>query len=342
MLSDPSARRASERDAADAGASRWAWLSSQGLGAICGQATVLLLAVGSIALAATREGASATVEMDDIRAFFDAPSAVHLWFYLLVPVLALYALNATLATWQNVARKWRAGIRAPRHYAPALIHVAFLVGLLAHGVGGLGGGELGRTLVGPSWTPIGDGHEARVLRLDVEPNRDGSLKQLRAHVETRSADTPVSETAVYYNGPLSRGLGSELMLLIRAHNVPTLRLARGDQRCDVPVEGSCELGDLRAELLFLHPPLHEGQSGFAQLRVTRDGGGAETFSLSPRDAKRLADGSQLAIEGLETRPAILLRHRRAPGNPLALLASLLLALGLLMMWRRFAPGAGLG
>jgi len=39
------------------------------------------------------------------------------------------------------------------------------------------------------------------------------------------------------------------------------------------------------------------------------------------------------------KPAILLRHRRAPGNPIALLASLLLALGLLLMWRRFIPRA---
>jgi hypothetical protein len=45
----------------------------------------------------------------------------------------------------------------------------------------------------------------------------------------------------------------------------------------------------------------------------------------------------LSLERFATRPAILLRGRHAPGNPWALLASLLLALGLLMMWRRFIP-----
>jgi len=63
------------------------------------------------------------------------------------------------------------------------------------------------------------------------------------------------------------------------------------------------------------------------------------FALTPGRSKQLADGSLLAIEGLESRPAILLRHRWAPGNPIALLASLLLGLGLLMMWRRFSPRA---
>jgi hypothetical protein len=310
------------------------------LGVICGQATVLLLAIGSIVLASTRDGASASIAMDDMLAFFAPVSVVHLWFYLLLLVLTLYALNATLATWQNVAKKWRAGIRAPRFYAPAVIHVAFLVGLLAHGVGGIGGAELDRLMLGPSWTQLGDGREARVTGLEVEPNPDGSMKQMRASVEMRDAEGSSSEAVVYYNGPLSRGLGSDLMLLVRPHSVPTLRLARGEDRCDVEVEGACELGDARVELLYLHPPLQAGQSAFAQLRVQyASGGDIEAFALTPGRSKQLADGSLLAIEGLESRPAILLRHRRAPGNPLALLASILLGLGLLMMWRRFSPRA---
>jgi len=332
MLSDPNGSRT--------GTSRTAWLSSQGLGVICGQATVLLLAIGSVVLTATRDGASAAIEMDDMRGFFDPPSAVHLWFYLLVLVLTLYALNATLATWQNVAKKWRAGIRAPRFYAPAVIHVAFLIGLLAHGVGGIAGAELDPLVLGPSWTQLGDGREARVTGLEVEPNPDGSMKQVRASVEMRGAGGSSSETVVYYNGPLSRGLGSDLMLMIRPHSVPTLRLARGEDRCDVEVEGICELGGVRAELLYLHPPLQAGQSAFAQLRVqSTSSGDVETFSLTPGRSQQLADGSKLAIEALEARPAIGLRHRRAPGNPLALLASILLGLGLLMMWRRFSPRA---
>ena len=90
-----------------AGRRRWEWLWSQGLGVLCGQATVLLLAVGSVCLAVTRGGESAAIVMDDIRGFFTAPSRVQLWFYLLLPVLSLYALNTALATWRNVVRRWR-------------------------------------------------------------------------------------------------------------------------------------------------------------------------------------------------------------------------------------------
>jgi len=321
-----------------AGGRHWAWLSSQGLGVLCGQATVILLAIGSVVLAATRDGASARIAMDDIRGFFEPASLTHLWFYLLVAVLTLYALNTTLATWQNVARKWRDGVRAPRFYAPALIHLAFLTGLLAHGVGGLWGGELGRVLVGPAWKDLGGGRQARVVALDVDSHSNGTMKQIRASVELRSAAGAVTPALVRYNGPLSWALGSDLLLLIRPHAVPAVRLARGVHHCDLEVEGSCDLGGLQVELLYLHPPLRAGQGAFAQLRARgADAGEPEVFSLTPGQPRPLADGSLLSVEAIEARPAILLQHRHAPGNPWALLASVLLVLGLAVMWRRFGP-----
>jgi hypothetical protein len=334
MLSDPTL----SNGAKDTGGS--AWLFSQGLGVVCGQATAILLAVGSIALAATRDGASAGIAMDDIRGFFTDPSPVHLWFYLLIPTLTLYALNTTLATWRNVARRWRMGIRAPRFYAPAMIHAAFLVALLAHAVGGLTGRELGMLSLGPSWSELGDERQARVTALDIEKHADGTARQIRAAVEIRSPDGTPSEETVRYNGPLSRGFGSELLLLVRPHAVSAARLARGAHQCDLEVGGSCDLGDLKAELVYLHPPMGPHRAAFAQVRVhDATGAGAEVLPLMSGQPVRLADGSLLSFAGVETHPAILLRRRYAPGNPWALLASLLLLLGLAMMWRRFDPRA---
>jgi len=319
---------------------RWGWLYSQGLGVLCGQAAVVLLAIGSVVLAATRSGASRSIAMDDIRGFFVAPSAVHVWFYLLLPVLLLYALNVTLATWRNVTRKWRDGVRAPRSYAPAVVHAAFLVGLLAHLVGGLGGAELGRVVVGPSWGNLGDGRQARVTALEIDRHPNGSTKQVRASLEIRDAEGAVSPAVIRYNGPLSRGLGSDLLLLVRPETVPSVRLVRGPFRCDVEVEGSCDLGGVRAELLYLHPPPGPTREAFARVRVWGAGGsGTDVFWLMPGQAKPLADGSLLSLGGVETRPGLVLQHRHAPGDPWALLASVLLTIGLAMMWRRFLPAS---
>ncbi len=193
-------------------------LRSQGLGVACGQATVLLLGIGSLVLVATGDGASKDVAMDDIRAFFVEPSPAHLWFYALVPVMGLYALNTVLATWDDVAAKWRAGHRSLKTYAAALMHVGFLVALLAHLVGGVGGEEGGPLVIGSRYVDIGEGRAARVAKLELPTLPTGALEQVYATVDVRESDGSVRQEVVSYNGPLSRGLGSELFLLVRQGN----------------------------------------------------------------------------------------------------------------------------
>ena len=58
---------------------RWAWLRSQGLGLVCGFATVLLFAIGSVVISATRDGASSAIHMDDLRGFFEITHAIHIF-----------------------------------------------------------------------------------------------------------------------------------------------------------------------------------------------------------------------------------------------------------------------
>jgi hypothetical protein len=314
----------------------WAWLTSQQLGILCGLSTVALLAIGSIVLTVTRDGASAAVAMDDVRVFFVQPSLVHLWFYALSGVLALYALNTLLATWQSVSRKWQFGMRAPSMYAASVIHVAFLVALLAHLVGGLTSNEHGMVLVGSNWTALGDGREARVTSLDVSQNADGSMRQAAVHLDVRRPDRAAEPAVVTYNGPLSSGFGTDLFLMIRPTALPAARLVRGDAQCVAGQDESCALGTVQVALLHLEAP-SGGQGALARVRVTCEGMPAEAVWLFLGRPQVLRDGTQLRLAAVEQRPAVLLRHRRAPGNPVALVASLLLAGGLLLMWRRFLP-----
>lgn len=323
---------------ANAPQSRWAWLWSQGLGVLCGQATVLLLALGSVVFAATREGASARIGMDDVRGFFVEPSVVHVWFYLLIPVLGLYALNTCIATWRSVVRKWRNGLRAPQAYAAPVIHVAFLIALFAHGVGGLWGADGGPIQIGPSWQDLADGREARVTDLEIDHLPDGGIKQVRALLEVRSPGGAVSESIVSYNGPLSSGLGSKLFLLARPSFVPgAVELVRdGGSRCRVELKASCDLDGLQARLLYLHPPAGQGGGSLARVHVrTSPNTSGEDLWLAQGRPRQLADGSSVMLESIEHRPGVILLRRYAPGTPWALLASIFLVAGLALMWRRF-------
>jgi hypothetical protein len=199
--------------------SRLAWLRSQGLGLICGFGTVLLLAVGSVVLQATREGASAAVGLDDLRGFFAPPSWVHTWLYLLGAVAGLYALNTLLATWDTVIRKWRAGVRAPSGYAASIIHVGFLVALIGHGLGGFTSADPEPVIVSEGWAEVPGFGEARLLSLEQETMPNGMPKSVQAVLAVRGFDGDVRNEVVGYNEPLSRGFGGQLALLAEVGQV---------------------------------------------------------------------------------------------------------------------------
>lgn len=315
------------------GGGRLAWLRSQGLGVACGLATVALLAVGSFVLAYTGEAAG--IGMDDARAFFERPAWAHLWFYLLVPVLGLYALNALLATWHAVARRWRAGVRAPSAYGAAVMHVAFLVALLAHGVGGFLGKERGEWVVSRGWVALPGGAEIRLTSLEVDALPGGMPREVRAAVETRDATGGRRAAVVGYNRPLSAGLGSDLWLLGDMGEVPAVSLAAGPERCRVTEGASCDVAGHRVTLRRVFPPGTFGPQPLALLRLASTGPALERW-IAPGGAIEIGDAT-LRLEGMGAEPAVVLRGRHTPGNPWALASAALLASGVGLLWRRFLP-----
>jgi hypothetical protein len=197
----------------DRTAGRLDWLRSQGLGLVCGFGTVVLLAVGSVILAATRDGASASVGLDDLKGYFAPPAAVHGWLYALGALAALYALNTLLATWDTVVRKWRAGVRAPGAYAASIIHVGFLVAMFGHALGGFTSEDFEPVIVSEGWSEVPGFGEARLLTLEVDAMPNGMPKSARATLAVRGPDGATRQEIVDYNQPLSRGLGGHLALL---------------------------------------------------------------------------------------------------------------------------------
>ncbi|HSM91722.1 MAG TPA: hypothetical protein VLT47_02485 [Anaeromyxobacteraceae bacterium] len=195
------------------GRGRLDWLRSQGLGLVCGFGTVLLLAVGSVVLQATRDGASAAVGFDDLRGFFAPPAWVHGWFYALGLLAGLYALNTLLATWDAVVRKWRAGVRSPGPYAASVIHVGFLVAMAGHALGGFTSQDFEPVIVSEGWSEVPGFGEARLLTLEVDEMPNGMPKSARATLAVRGPDGATRQEVVDYNQPLSRGFGGHLALL---------------------------------------------------------------------------------------------------------------------------------
>lgn len=315
---------------------RWAWLRSQGLGLACGFGTVLLLAIGSVVMARTREGASAGIGLDDLTGFFTRPSPAHLWLYLLFPLAALYALNTTLATWDNVRRRWQAGQRAPSAYAIAVIHAAFLLGLAAHGVGGFWSEERGTALLVSDWQPLPAFGLARLAAFEAETLPGGMPREVRATVEWTGPDGRLRREVVGYNQPLSAGLGARLALLQDFGRVPVAHLVMGDARCAVTEGQRCSLGDEVVEVRGFSAGPDGAVAGVLVRKASATGTPMDRW-LRPGQAVALRNGMQLEVERLAEEPAVALRVRETPGVPWALAAAVVLALGTVLMWRRLVP-----
>ncbi len=314
------------------GSARWAWLRSQGLGVACGFATVALLAIGSVVLTATRDGASAGIHMDDLRGFFAPPRLAHAWLYLLFLVAALYALNTVLATWDTVSRKWRAGIRAPNAYAASIVHVGFLLALAAHAAGGFLGSDGDGVLVASSWQAVPGFGEARLLSLEVDSLPDGMPRSVRARLELRDGAGDVTDAVVGYNEPLSSGGGARLALLADQGTAPVARLTSDAESCALAEGQGCRIGGARVKLLRLRV----GSGGWPAAVVSAPGpsGAERVWSIGRGDELVLAGGRTLQLAAIAQEPAVVLRTREAPGNPWALAASLLMAAGVALLWRK--------
>lgn len=314
----------------------WALLSSQGLGMICGQLTVALLAVGSLVIVATREGASAEVGFDDLTAFFRRPSWVHSWFYALVATLALYSLNTLLCTLDSVVMRWRRGVRELSAYAPAIIHVALLCSLLAHGVGGLWSQEGEPSILSESWSEMADMRQGRLLKLDQQTNPDGRPGRADATIELRDPDGRLHVETVGHNAPYSTGLGSRLVLLAQAGQRPSrLLLSVDGAPCTATVGGSCEVAGHRLVVADVSQSDRFQGAPVALLELLPARGTVEQLYLLAGQARTARAGLTVRFDQLATTPAVMLRERHAPGNPWALLSAVLLAVGLLAMGRRW-------
>jgi hypothetical protein len=299
---------------------------------VCGFTTVVLLAVGSVVLTATREGASAGIHLDDLRGFFEPPRLAHLWLYLLLPVAALYAVNTVLATWDTVTRKWRAGIRAPGAYAASVVHIGFLLALAAHGVGGFLGQDGGGVLVGPGWQPVPGFGEARLVSLRVDALPDGMPREAWAQLELRDGAGGTRDATVGYNVPLSTGGGSSLALLSDFGRTWVARLVAGGEECALAEGQRCTLGGEAIRLLKLLPG--RGGSASAVIGARGPSGRDETRVLPGGGELPLAGGRVLQLESVGPETVVLLRTRSTPGHPWALASSLVMGVGIALLWRK--------
>lgn len=119
---------------------------------------------------------------EDMTFFLQAPWERYPWFWLLALSTALLALSTALGALRAFWLRAAAGRLDARSWGIGLMHLGFLVGLVAHLQAGWSAGIEGQVLLGPEPTPVGT-HRLRLVEGSLRHTPDGSLLAIDAVVE---------------------------------------------------------------------------------------------------------------------------------------------------------------
>jgi len=138
------------------------FLTSLDLGIWLVAGVILFLGIGSFV---AREGSA----INDVPLFIwltRAPVAETWWLWVTVAILALLALNTVLCSIESLRAKWQRGSFLAR-IAPQVMHLGFLLIVLAHLVSAYGGFKEGGPLPEGGSFFFPDGSRVEIIRLDA-------------------------------------------------------------------------------------------------------------------------------------------------------------------------------
>ena len=301
------------------------FLRSQKTGVVSAFTAAALLGAGSIWMSlfpALYKG----LGMDDIRFLFSPWRVEHAWFYALVTALTVWALSTLWCTASTLRARLRLGVRRPSAYGTSIIHVAFLLALVAHLQGGLGS-ETHRHVVGPQGVEIA-GARYRTVALDEERYPTGMPRVVTATFERTRGNTTETVTAGY-NRPIVLDAGRRILLLGRYAQVASAVIHHRGERVTLPPGRPVKVGEdvLTLGRVFERASL---RVPVAQLSIE----GPNRFrGMLP--LTREPDPSRTAFVDIVRSPMVALTERHIPGILLVGMTALLLLLGVAFVaWER--------
>lgn len=303
----------------------WRLLGGQGTGIVLALVSAGLLGMGSF-ITDNAPQLYQGLAMDDLRFFFAPARWQHVWLYGLMVSLGLWALSALVCTWDSVASRIRRRVTRPSAYGAPLLHVTFVLALVAHLWGGLRT-TTDQHMIAASGTEIrGETYRAVDLQADFHPN--GMPKAIRASIE-RTSQAGTETLWLGYNEPLTSSWGAHELLMGQADTMPDGLLLRHKGERVVLRGGAPAVaaGDTIVLVQF-HDPRRSPSLRVPVVDV-QIGDRREMLPLDPEST------AETVFLGANEAPMVTVLERNNPSVPLVLVVSVLLAMGVaLVAWER--------
>ncbi|MFQ5862715.1 MAG: hypothetical protein ACE5IC_06290 [Candidatus Brocadiales bacterium] len=304
-------------------------LKSKKLGILAGFATTGLLIFGSLLMNFMPEYYRGLAG-EDINFFFEHVGLINGWFYLLFAAFVVYGINAFFCTFDSVLIKLRAGVRNITLYGGSVVHLAFMVTLVAHLVGGLGASHSRPVVIGEKPVEYG-GVELRLAGLETSTYPNGMPREVRATIKMRRGEEEFERT-LGYNQPVLLDLGAKEFLLKQYGSSPQGVILKVNGRPqELKMQEEFSLGDSRAVLAgLLLPP----RVKMPVMAIVTDSGGKDAkqfFIPMGKPYAQTIGNVQVQFEDVKVSNTVVVDLKENPSVPLALGATLLFAVGAVMV-----------
>jgi hypothetical protein len=230
----------------------YGFLKSQKTGIIAGFTVTVLLITGSLIMnyfPESYEGLSG----EDITFFFENLKPINIWFYLMFAGFIMYGISIFFCTMDSLIRKARSRTRKIPLYGASIVHIGFIITLVAHLIGGIGSKSSIPITVADAWVESG-GFEMKVDDFENTSYPNGMPKKIYAYMKIRRNGEEFKET-LGYNNPVLLDHGTKEVLLHTYGNVPkSVVLNIGGEARDLKINDVIEINESRVLISDLYLP----------------------------------------------------------------------------------------
>ncbi len=312
----------------------YGFLKSQKTGIITGFTVTGLLIIGSLIMnyfPGSYEGLTG----EDITFFFKNFKPINIWFYLMFAGFIMYGISIFFCTLDSIIRKVKGRTLKIPLYGASLVHIGFIVTLVAHLIGGIWSSSGSPITVADEWVQSGD-FEMKVADFESTSYPNGMPKKIHAYMKIRRDGKETDET-LGYNNPVLLDWGVKEILLRTYGNVPNaVVLNIGGKSVDLRPNELIEINEKKVLLsnLFLPP-----RTRIPVVQLVSKGKGDEYdqtyIPIGVQNAQTINE-VEVTFEDLKTSTAVVVSVKENPSIPLTIIAIGFFGSGMLLVIFRTA------
>lgn len=302
---------------------------SQKLGIITGFTVTGLLIIGSLIMNFTPRQYMG-LSGEDISFFFTHKKPIHLWFYLLFLACILYGINTFLCTLDSIVRKMKGGVRKVTLYGASLVHIGFVITLIAHLIGGLYSTTEPPVSVAEGWTDLG-GVEMKVTDLKTSSYPNGMPKKIVASVAVRKDGIEFSDTLGYNNPVLLQHGVLEILMQDYGWIASGVILKVDNRTCDLKISETFNANGTQVRVDDLYMPPQYRYPVVKLISTAENNEEQQTFLPIGENSAKEINGVKIIFADINSVPGVLVNIKNNPSIPLTFVTIFFFSIGMILV-----------